>query len=349
MSREGTMLKYSILIILFFSFTSFSQITLYSHDHSTLSYMISPEIKITNTSSSSVNLKQYTIEYYWYNTKYPADEYHEFVYHFTGPNHNILLTIEKFIPPYTAEPLKANMLCRISFLVDRWLDPGVEDILAIGIYSHDYGYQDQDNDWSFIPGSQYQFANNIVVRNHNGIVIFGKVPGPSSIKPKADDVHWLGAIDNSTFDSIQNAGLFNNGDAYRNDDGNAYVLYQGTWELLNANSGTDEYKNGWTMNSGLAHIQMNGSNLLDAYIVESDLVEVGDIRADYVCEAQTISIEKELILHEPDPAKKPVYPTDNMNAKKGTIAYYQDGGDWYLYIKVSLNPHTWRRVKLSDW
>ncbi len=335
-----------ITFLLLCSFTGLAQVTIYSHKNVADPCWIDPCIQIVNSSPDQINLKNYTIDYYFYNTRYPLSYYKNAwspkLWYYSGGN-TAYISIHTYDPPYELGDKKANFRVRISFSGDEILNAGENEELEVAVVSRTWNNQDQTNDWSYISGQNWLENENIVVKDLNGNIVFGNEPGNTVQKPNPVSVNWLGLIDNLTFQDIQDAGLFDDGDAYKNsDDNKSYVRYKGDWQVLSA-TGDEGYRNGWTMNTNNCNINMNQSSIINVKEVDA-----------YEFSSSVIIANSEIGVENPPPEYEPSDPEKNATgARKGSFLYYpedplnENDCDWYLYIRV--NDAGWRRVKLTKW
>ncbi len=320
-------LKLIITLLLLCAYAGFAQVTIHSHNNYYHQCYVQPCINIINDGTSSINLKDYTIDYYFYDENNTASQFNYYVWDFTG-NGNVSIEFSDYTPPFVTGDKKADIKCRISFGSNTTLSPGDGEILKIGLVKY-WVDQNQEDDWSFVSGSDYKLSENIVVRDLSGNIVFGNEPGNSVQKPDPIPMNWLGYIDNPTFQDIDDAGLFEDGDGYRNsDDDKSYVRYKGVWQEISGTGGTGDYINGFTMNDNTSHIDMTGANIVD------------------VNRAETIDLTTSFLRLIPHPTEKPNSEFDTKGLA-GDISFYKDGGEWYLYIKVDSDPHEWKRVKLT--
>lgn len=321
------------IFVLLYAVTALAQFSIYSHNNvSTDDCWVQPCIRIQNISSNWLHLKDYTIEYYFYDPDHSANQYTCDVWYFSNGSSRAYTSFEDY-PPFTNGDKKANIKCVITFSTSNYnilYGNGNYDELELGIrYAYSWNYvQNQSDDWSYVAGQSWQTSENIVVKDDNGNIVFGNEPGSNVQKPDPVPMNWLGLIDDVTFQEIQDADLFDDGDAYKNSDNNkSYVRYKDEWQEIAGGSGSEEYKNGFTMNSDDCDIDMTGSDLLDVNTLE------------------TIDIETSFLRMLPWPSEKPAGEFD-QKGREGDICFYEDNGEWYLYIKVDGDPHEWKRVKL---
>lgn len=327
--------KLFIPLILFLAVSAFSQITIYSHKNVGQEWWIDPCVRIVNSGTARINLRDYTVHYYFYNTRYPAYRFSFDDWYFSGLS-SVSGTNIAYDPPFTDGPKKANIECKISFSgAATYLDEGDYAELEFGIHDPGWYSQDQDNDWSYMPGQDWELNTNIVVKDQNGNIIFGNEPGEIGIQKDPVPVNWIGEWSSDSIQLLEGAGLVDEGDAYKNTtDGISYVYYKGNWQEIGGSGGSDAYKNGWTMNNEWCDIDMNGAAIGNANYLRADFIK-GDA----------------LVIVDPIPEQKPAIPNPVVSngAFEGTVTYYEDGGEWYIYVKVDGDPPTWRRVKLDSW
>jgi len=338
--------KFILTVLFLCSITSFAQVTVYSHKNIADPCWIDPCIRLVNSSPDEINLINYTIDFYFYNTRYPLSYYNNGwspqIWYYSGGN-SASISIHSYDPPYEVGDKKANFRVRISFSGNEKIGAGEWEELEVAVVAvHPYyGYwynQDQTNDWSYMPGQDWQINQNIVVKDLNGNIIFGNEPGNSVQKPDPIPMNWLGLIDNTTFQEIDDADLFKDGDAYKNsDDNKSYVRYKNEWQEI-AGGGTTDIYDGFTMNPGNLGIDLNVGDIFNANGVGGNYADFnGKCEADY------------FIIDQDDPVV-PTSSTDDVGANYGTFTIGQLGGQWYLFVKVEHDPNpVWKRILIPDW
>ncbi len=337
--------KYCLVVVLILlnAFWAFAQFSIYSHDNvSSDKCWIQPCIRIQNISSNSLHLKDYIIEYYFYVPDHVANQYTADIWYFSNGNSRVYTSFEDY-PPFTNGDKKANIKCVITFSSSNYNileGNGNYDELELGMrYVYDWGYeQEQTDDWSYVAGQDWQVNENIVVKDLNGNIVYGKEPGNNVQKPDPVPMKWLGLIDNATFEEIQNAGLFEDGDAYKNgDDNKSYVRYKGEWQEIGGGD-VGDLLNGFTMNPGNTGIRLNEGDIFQA-------LGVGGLYADFKqnCEANYFCTDY-INTAIPDS------PTANVGFNEGTFLVGQLEGEWYLFVKVQHDPTPlWKRILIPDW
>ncbi len=231
---------------------------------------IRPAVKIINETAQSIDLSNYTVEYYFYDSQATLNSLSSSVWYYSlGQSGNVSVSYEVIEPAVVSSSKKANFAIKMR-LSKGTLNSGNAAELKLGINSvlnGEWHAFDQTDDWSFVASAGYMANENIVVKNAAGEVIFGEVPKDDTVpRPYGVSVYWLGIHTSQEMDEIS----LSEGDAFRNsEDGIAYVYYQDNWQILDDNS-----MSGGTMPDSNSHISMSGSNITEVGTLQSNSVTV---------------------------------------------------------------------------
>lgn len=189
-----------------------------------------PTIKLTNSSTTTINLSNVTFDYYFYESGLSSSDFAVIIWSFSKnaaqpsfSNSEITATVTAHTPAYTSGTKKANFRVRLTCNVNtRTLAQNDYTEISFGIRRSDYSALTKTDDYSYTGSATYAANTNIVVSN-SGTIIAGVAPGGGTVTKLP--MKWTGAY--STAPTPEDGDVY-----FNNTDKKAYVYSNPTWNIL---------------------------------------------------------------------------------------------------------------------